>query len=110
MLLFGFLGAPCGGGGAPFFWSLGLFVKRNFSRDGKNQAEKPRGRLKAVFGGEMATAKIQMVKGSEWRFFRVLCEKILLGLDGLDRRNGIERGLLSVGGYAILKSILTGKR
>ena len=28
-----------------------LFVKRNFSRDGKNQAEKPRGRLKAVFGG-----------------------------------------------------------
>ena len=28
-----------------------LFVKRNFSRDGKNQAEKPRGRLNAVFGG-----------------------------------------------------------
>jgi len=28
-----------------------LFVKRNFFRDGKNQAKKPRGRLKAVFGG-----------------------------------------------------------
>ena len=28
-----------------------LFVKRNFSRDGKNQAEKPCRRLKAVFGG-----------------------------------------------------------
>ena len=28
-----------------------LFVKRNFLRDGKNQAEKPRGRVEAIFGG-----------------------------------------------------------
>ena len=33
-----------------------------------------------VFGGEMATAKIQTVKVGEWRFFRALCEKILLVL------------------------------
>ena len=30
-----------------------------------------------VFGGEMATAKIQTVKGKEWRFFAK--QKILLG-------------------------------
>ena len=34
----------------------------------------------------MATAKIQTVKGAEWRFFAE--QKILLGLDGLDSRNG----------------------
>ena len=31
--------------------------------------------------------KIQTVKGEAWRFFRTR-EKILLGLDGLDSRNG----------------------
>ena len=48
----------------------------------------------------MATAKIQTVKGKGWRFFAE--QKILLGLDGLDRRNGVERGLFSAGRYAIL--------
>jgi hypothetical protein len=49
-----------------------------------------------VFGGEMATAKIQPVKGSEW-IFRALCEKILLGLDGLDRWNGDRTGIVFSG-------------
>ena len=40
-----------GGDWDAFEQAIRLFVKRNFSRDGKNQAEKPRGRLKAVFGG-----------------------------------------------------------
>ena len=48
----------------------------------------------------MATAKIQTVKGKEWRFFAK--QKILLGLDGLDSRNGAERGLLSARICAIL--------
>ena len=46
-----------------------------------------------VFGGEMAAAKIQTVKGSEW-IFRTLCKKILLGLDGLDSRNGDRTGIV----------------
>ena len=54
-----------------------------------------------VFGGEMATAKIQTVKGKSG-FFRAR-EKILLGLDCLDSRNGIERGLFSAGRCAILR-------
>ena len=39
----------------------------------------------------MATAKIQTVKGAEWRFFAK--QKILLGLDGLDSRNGRRTGI-----------------
>jgi len=35
-----------------------------------------------VFGGEMATAKIQTVKGLRVEIFCALCEKILLALDG----------------------------
>ncbi len=57
-----------------------------------------------VFGGEMATAKIQTVKGLRVEIFSHP-QKILLGLDGLDRRNGIERGLFSAGRCAILRSI-----
>ena len=53
-----------------------------------------------VFGGEMATAKIQTVKGAERRFFAK--QKILLGLDGLDRRNGHDRRLLAAEKSAIL--------
>ena len=53
-----------------------------------------------VFGGEMAAAKIQTVKGKGWRFFAE--QKILLGLDGLDSRNGDRTGLFSVGRCAIL--------
>ena len=49
-----------------------------------------------VFGGEMATAKIKTVKGEAWRFFRTR-EKILLGLDGLDRRNGDRTGIVCGG-------------
>jgi len=45
-----------------------------------------------VFGGEMATAKIQTVKGKGWRFFAE--QKILLGLDGLDRRTGHRTGIV----------------
>ncbi len=43
-----------------------------------------------VFGGEMATAKIQTVKGlREILFLRFFAEKMrLLVLDGLDRQNG----------------------
>ena len=48
-----------------------------------------------VFGGEMATAKIQTVKGKGWRFFAE--QKILLGLDGLDRRNGDRTGIVCGG-------------
>jgi len=51
-----------------------------------------------VFGGEMATAKIQTVKGEGWRFFAK--QKILLGLDGLDSRNGNK--LLFLMGYGIV--------
>ena len=40
----------------------------------------------------MATAKIQTVKGAEWRFFAK--QKILLGLDGLDSRNGDRTGIV----------------
>ena len=36
---------------------------------GKVRREKPCGRLKAVFGGEMATAKIQTVKGLRVEIF-----------------------------------------
>jgi len=53
-----------------------------------------------VFGGEMAAAKIQTVKGKGWRFFAK--QKILLGLDGLDRRNGHDRRLLAAEKSAIL--------
>ena len=49
----------------------------------------------------MATAKIKTVKGEAWRFFRTR-EKILLGLDGLDRRNGHDRRLLAAEKSAIL--------
>ena len=49
-----------------------------------------------VFGGEMATAKIQTVKGAEWRFFAE--QKILLGLDGLDSRNGYRTRIVFSGG------------
>ena len=40
----------------------------------------------------MATAKIQTVKGKGWRFFAK--QKILLGLDGLDSRNGHRTGIV----------------
>jgi hypothetical protein len=43
----------------------------------------------------MATAKIQTVKGGEWRFFAE--QKILLGLDGLDSRNGDRTGIVFSG-------------
>ena len=47
----------------------------------KNEADESGGQdcqiLFPVFGGEMATAKIQTVKGAEWRFFAK--QKILLG-------------------------------
>ena len=46
----------------------------------KNEADESGGQdcqiLFPVFGGEMATAKIQTVKGAEWRFFAE--QKILL--------------------------------
>ena len=45
----------------------------------------------------MATAKIQTVKGFRVEIFRALCEKILLGLDGLDRRNGHRMGIVCGG-------------
>ncbi len=45
-----------------------------------------------VFGGEMATAKIQTVKGSRVEIFSH--EKILLALDGLDSRNGDIAGIV----------------
>ena len=70
----------------------------------KNEADESGGQdcqiLFPVFGGEMATAKIQTVKGAEWRFFAK--QKILLGLDGLDRRNGHDRRLLAAEKSAIL--------
>jgi len=50
----------------------------------------------------MATAKIQTVKGEGWRFFAK--QKILLGLDGLDRRNGVKGGWLFVIGCGIILS------
>ncbi len=45
----------------------------------------------------MAAAKIQTVKGLRVEIFRALCEKILLGLDGLDSRNGHKTGIVSNG-------------
>ena len=50
----------------------------------------------------MATAKIQTVKGLRVDF--LLRKKSYSALDGLDRRNGVERGLLLTDGYAILGS------
>ena len=41
-----------------------------------------------IFGGEMATAKIQTIKDVEMEIFRILCKKYYSALDGLDRRNG----------------------
>ena len=55
----------------------------------------------------MATAKIQTVKGEGWRFFAK--QKILLGLDGLDRRNGVKCRLFFVIGYGIILSMQTDK-
>ena len=44
-------GKGLAGAGSAENQPIRLFVKRNFFRDGKNQAEKPCGRLKAVFAG-----------------------------------------------------------
>ena len=56
---------------------------------GKIRWKSPRGRLKAVFGGEMATAKIQTVKGLRVEIFFAPCaKKYYSSLDSLDRRNG----------------------
>ncbi len=49
----------------------------------------------------MATAKIQTVKGLRVDF--LLRKKSYSALDGLDRRNGVERGLSAAGRCAILE-------
>ena len=59
------------------------FCQEELLRDGKNQVEKPRGRVGSVFGGEMATAKYYSP------------------LDGLDRRNGHRAGILFRGGNVL---------
>ena len=53
-----------------------------------------------VFGGEMATAKIQTVKVGEWRFFAK--QKILLGLTVWIVGTDVERGLFFIIRYGII--------
>ena len=56
-------------------------------------------------GGEMATAKIQMVNGLRvGDFFAPFAKKYYSSLDGLDSRNGVEWGLFFVIGYGKISS------
>ena len=54
---------------------FGFLSRGTFRGMGKVKREKPRGRLEAVFGGEMATAKIQTVMGSRVGIF----SRLLIG-------------------------------
>ena len=57
-----------------------------------------------VFGSEMATAKIQTVKGFRAEIFALFAKKYYSSLDGLDSRNGVRYRLVSLSECGIIST------